>query len=709
MENKKLVKSFLIFIALAFTLYNVVFAQTSPWRVKADKILFNWETQYFEADGNVEFSGKDILVKATHIEGNVKEGIFKAEGDVLFKDKNGEFNAEFLEYFYKDEKAIIKSVKLTYPVPESKEKMYIKGTEVLWQKGNINLKKGNFTTCSYDNPHYYMSSSQIEYYPNDRVVFINVVFFLRFPYPYIYIPIFYVPYYVLPLTKEPSPFPQIGYNSELGIYFSYPFTYSLWGVPGIITFLISQNQGVKFTLNQKYEFPNLSGSVVSSYLYNYIYNTDEFRFSLSGIYKPFSNLSLNFNTSYLLYPYSQNYSLQASTQLTYTSDVLKTNVQSNWNKTALQDALNTSLNSSIKLSERTNIQANVRYSRIDYLTGTDREDIQGNIKFEFNDKDQNFSIYANQRWTNTSDFLLKKVPEIYYGRNLKFGDVPTKIEFLLGNYIEPSIPFAIKTWKFGYYLSLFPQFKLPFGNINANLGYKQEFYGTQDARYVIYANISSNYRISSILSGSINYNLQWLGNDIFTGDSGNSPFYFDYLSNIHNLSLSTNIGNPNLRLSLQESYNFLTKSISPLSISGYVRWGNVLSLNMRTSYIWTSQKFSSIFLQGLMQYPWLSFSFGSLYDVNTNTLQRLDYRMLLKITGDWHFAGNISLTGYYLPTTGNVLYSLTLDKDLHCFNAKLVYYFPSKSFQFSLSLKAFPTKGIEFIGRPEGFSLLPSF
>lgn len=709
MESKKLVKSFSIIVFLFVILFNVVFAQTTPWKVKADKILFHWETQDFEAIGNVEFSGRDILVKADHISGNIKEGFFKAEGNVYFKDKNGEFNADNLEYIYKDEKALIRNVKLTYPVPESKEKMYIKGTEVLWQRGNINLKSGNFTTCSYEYPHYYMSSSQIEYYPNDRIVFINLLFFLRFPYPYFYVPIFYVPYYVLPLTKEPSPFPQFGYNSELGVYLSYPFTYSLWGVPGILTFLISQNQGIKFTLNQRYQFPNLSGNIVSSYLYNYIYNTDEFRFNLTGVYKPLYNLSLSFNTSYLLYPYSQNYLLQSSAQLTYTTNVLRTNLQGSWNKTVSQDTYNTSLNSILKLSDKSNLQTNIRYNRIDYVSGTDREDLQGNVKFEFNDKDQSFSIYANQRWTNTTDFLLKRIPEIYYGRNLKFGDVPTKMEFLLGNYIEPSIPFAVKTWKFGYYLSLSPQIKLPFGNINANLGYKQEFYGTQDARYILYANISSNYRLSSTLSGSLAYNLQWLGTDIFTGDSGNSPFYFDYLSNIHNLSLSTNIGDPNLRLSFQESYNFLTNSISPLSISGFVRWGNILTLNMKTSYNWTTQKFSSIFLQGVMQYSWLSLSFGSLYDVNTNTLKRLDYKMLLKITGDWHFAGNLSLTGYYLPATGNVLYSLSLDKDLHCFNTKFIYYFTSKSFQFSLSLKAFPTKGIEFIGRPEGFSLLPSF
>ncbi|MFN3699852.1 MAG: LPS-assembly protein LptD, partial [Dictyoglomus sp.] len=330
MESKKVVRFVFIFVLIVVILFERVLADTY-WKIKGEKILFHWETQDFEAQGNVEFLGKDILVRANYIKGNIKEGIFKAEGEVLFKDKNGEFFAEILEYFYKEEKAVIKNVKLSYPAPESKERIYIEGTEVLWAKGNFSLKEGNFTTCSYEKPHYYISSSQLEYYPNDKMTFVNVLFFLKVPFSSFYIPFFYVPYYVLPLTKEPSPFPQFGYDSNLGFYLSYPFTYSLWGVPGILTLSLSQNQGVKFTLSQKYQFPNLSGSFTLSYLYNYIYNTDEFKFILSGYYKPSPALSLNFSTNYLLYPYSHNYSWISSAQLTYTSDVVKASLQTNWN------------------------------------------------------------------------------------------------------------------------------------------------------------------------------------------------------------------------------------------------------------------------------------------------------------------------------------------------------------------------------------------
>ncbi len=710
MESKKVVNfiTFLLFISLF--ILRVAFSQEASWKIKAGKIYFHWESQEFEAYENVEFLGRDISVKADYIKGNVKEGFFEAKGNIVFKDKNGEFNAEYMDYYYKDDRAIIKNVKLKYPVPESNEKMYIKGEEVKWEKGNVDLKKGSFTTCSYDIPHYYISSSQVEYFPNDRIVFINMVFFLRFPYPYFYIPIFYVPYYVLPLTKEPSPFPQFGYDSTLGLYFSYPLTYSLWGLPGVLTFLVSQNQGIQFTLNQKYQFPNLSGNINTYYLYNYLYNTDQFKFSLSGLYKPSSNLSFNFNTNYLLYPYSQNYSFQSSAQLSYTLKSFRSNVQANYNKTNSQDTFNTNINSSVRLSDKFSLSTNIKYNNtLNVVSRSGVEDLQGNVKFEFNDEGQNFYIYANQRWTNTNDYLLRRLPEVYYGRNFNLLGVPSKMEFLFGNYIEPSYPFTVKTWKMGYYLTFSPKISLSFMNVNANMGYKQEFYGTQDARYILYANLSSNYKISSIVSGGISYNFQWLGRDIITGDLGNSPFYFDYASNLNNLNLSLNLGTPDVRLSFQESCNFITRSLSPLSISGLIRSGNNFVLTARTSYNFNTQKLNPIFLQGTLNYPWLSIGFGSLYDVNLGVFQRVDYRVILKITGDWHYAGNISLTGYYLPSTGNTLYSLSIDKDLHCFNLKFIYYFPSQSFQFSLALKAFPTKGIEFIGRPEGFSLLPNF
>ncbi|HPU44016.1 MAG TPA: LPS-assembly protein LptD, partial [Dictyoglomaceae bacterium] len=130
----------------------------------------------------------------------------------------------------------------------------------------------------------------------------------------------------------------------------------------------------------------------------------------------------------------------------------------------------------------------------------------------------------------------------------------------------------------------------------------------------------------------------------------------------------------------------------------------------RTLYYWTNNSFSSLFVQGSLNYPsWFSLTFGTLYDINTNTFQRLDYRATVNITGDWHVKGNLALTGYYLPSTGFILYNLSLEKDLHCFNARISYNFYDQSLQFNIYLKAFPKEGIEFIGGPSGFTLLPSF
>ena len=102
MEGKKVVK-FLLFILLIFLFVSqIAFSQESSWKIKAEKISFNWESQEFEAEGKVEFLGKDIWLKADYIKGNVKEGFFEAKKNVTFKDKNGEFSAEYMVYYYKD-------------------------------------------------------------------------------------------------------------------------------------------------------------------------------------------------------------------------------------------------------------------------------------------------------------------------------------------------------------------------------------------------------------------------------------------------------------------------------------------------------------------------------------------------------------------------------------------------------------------------------
>jgi hypothetical protein len=707
MEDKKMVKRLVFIAIILFFILHVAFAET-PWKIKAEKISFNWETQFFEAEGNVEFSGKDILIRADRLEGSIREASFKAEGNVYFKDKEGEFFAENIEYFYREQKATIKNVKLRYNAPESKEKIYIKGENLDWKKGNVSLKKGNFTTCSYENPHYFLSASQIEYYPNDRIVFINVIFFLRFPYPAFYLPIFYVPYYVIPLTKEPSPFPQIGYDSTLGLYLTYPFTYNLLGLPGVLTFLISQNQGIKFSLSQKYSFPNLSGNIDAHYLYNYNLNTDELKFNITGKYA-LPPLSLNFNSLYLSYPYSGNYSLQNSVNVTYTSGILRTNILGTWNNNPNFDNKGVNINTTLDFNKNLKLQSNIRYNNLSYTLGSSQEDLQGNINLDYNDTIQRFYIYANERWTNTTDLLLKKIPEFYYSRKLSLLNIPSKLELLLGNYIEPGIPFTINTWKIGFSLTLSPNLSFSTGKISSNLGFRQEFYGTQDARYLLFGNVSYSYRLLSLISGSLNYNFQWLGKDIVTGDSGNTPFYFDYLTNINNISAQTTIGSPNINLSLQQGYNFINNTPTSLSISGILKIGNVATLSAKTSYLWNTQTFTSIFIQGSFQNPNFYFSFGGLYDLNANMIKRVDYRLGINITGDWHYAGKLSLLGYYLPTLGNTFYSLSLEKDLHCFNMKATYYFATQSFQFSIYLKAFPSKGLELTGRPEGFTLLPSF
>ncbi|MGB4644491.1 MAG: LPS-assembly protein LptD [Dictyoglomaceae bacterium] len=709
MENKKVVRIILSLIIIFTVITYTSWAEESLWKLTADKIIFNWETQDFTAEGNVNFSGEDIAVIADLLEGNLKEGMFKAEGNVTFKDKNGESSAEYLVYQYKGKKAIIKNVKLKYPVPESSEKIYISGDEVTWKSGDMQLEKGTFSTCEYEKPHYFLSTSQLEYSPNDKIIFINVIFYLKVPYTTFYIPVFYVPYYALPLTKEPSPFPQIGYDSSLGIYLTYPFSYSLFGMPGLFTFLVSQYQGAKFSLTQKYALPNISGNISSSYLYNYILNTDELRFSINGIYKILPNLSLSFNSQYAAQPYLSTYLLQNSGILTYTSEVLNVSLQGNQNKTKTQDTIIGNLNSSIKLGGNTYLRTNLRYNKVDTEI-QDREDLTGYVNLGASDNVQNFYIYANERWTNMADFSLKKLPEIYYSRNFSLFNIPIKADLTLGNYIEPTPPFETKTWKLSASISGSPKINLPIGSITSNLGFRQDLYGTQDARYAIFGNIGYSLRIANLLSGSISYNFNWLGTDIITGDEGNSPFYFDYSTNLSNLSLQTTIGTPNINISLQESYNGIYQTLTPLSISGIIKSGKELTISARTLYYWTNNSFSSLFVQGTLHYPsWFSLTFGTLYDINTNTFQRLDFRAAINITGDWHVKGNLALTGYYLPSTGFILYNLNLEKDLHCFNARISYNFYDQSIQFNVYLKAFPKEGIEFIGGPSGFTLLPSF
>lgn len=700
-----MVRVFIIFILLIFSIKNITFAQGSPWTLKAEKIEFFWETQTFNAQGKVEIKGKDIFISADKVEGNIKDGIIRAIGNIKFRDQRGEFTAHEIKYSFKNEFANLIQVFATYTTPEIKGNLYFSGEELEWRRDKMLIDNGKITTCEMENPHYYFSASKITYISDDMIILEGVS--LKFIFLPFSIPLFR---YVISLKKEPVPFPQIGFDRQ-SIFFSYPLSYSLFGQLGLISFLIKHNLSTHenyyiIDLSQNYTFRNIKGNIKFT-LSGYIENLEspDFLFSWNHDQRIRDLLTIN-NTLYLdLKTDSNLYTIQDILKLTFTYGLNKTFLQFFYKEDKNSKRFSSNLNLSQGIDKNNSFIFNLRYNDSTFLNRRTYE-IYEEGKLIHKGKNYTISIYGNYRISDPKNLQLLKIPEISFSGTYSLLNLPLKIDGILGYYDEPSS--YMKALKLGLGISVPYSLRISNFNLSSNLGYKQDFYETGDARYFIYGNFSLRFSPFSLLSLSTSYNFQFLGRDIISGDSGNTPFYFDYQGETNLLSGSLILGNPDFNITLSDSYNFLLNSLTPLNIKGKVDYKKIFVMEVTTSYNWNFQKFSSILLQSTINYPPFSLRLGALLNPYLdNPLQRLDYKLGFDIKGDWRIAGKITLWGTYPSTSFYPI--ISLDKDLHCFLGKFTWNPNNGNIQFEVSLKAIPTKKIGGEIGPSGFSLLPSF
>jgi LPS-assembly protein len=707
MESKKVVKFFIIILIFIFVLQNVILGETSPWTLKAEKIEFFWENQTFYAYGNVEIKGKEIWILADKVEGNIRDGWIKATGNVRFKEARGEFIAQEIKYFFKKDTASLIQVSANYTSPEIKGKLYLSGKELEWEKGNMLINNGKVSTCELENPHYYLSASKITYISDDKIILDGV--YLKFIFLPFSIPLFK---YVISLKKEPIPFPQLGFDGQY-IFLSYPISYSILGQLGLLSLLlkyniINQEKPYIIEISQNYSLQNIKGII---------------KLNLSGLIdfenQQYPNLILNWgheqkianflilNNSFVynLNPNENLYSFQNILRSTFTYGLNKSSLQLTYIQDNISKRFGSILNISQGIDKNNNLNLNIRYND---STISDRRtyEFYQDGKFIHKGKNYTLSIFENYRISTPQNLQLIKLPEITFNGTYSIFKIPLKLDGILGYYNEPSS--YTKSGKLSFGISIPYSFRTSNFNLNSTLGYKQDFYETGDQRYFLYGNISSGLKPFKFLSLSANYNFQFLGRDIITGDLGNTPFYFDYQGENNMLSCSMIIGDPNINITFSDSYNFLLNSLSPLNIRGKLDYKKIIVIEGNTSYNWKEEKFSPILIQGVLNYSFLSLSIGALlYPYLVNPLQRLDYKLSFNIEGDWHFAGKLTLLGTY--PSNNPYPFITLDKDLHCFIGKFSWNPNDGNIQFEISLKAIPTKKIGGAIGPSGFTLLPSF
>ena len=212
-------------------------------KIQANQIIINWETNIIEAR-----CGKDSLDNLI--------------GCPIFTENNETFNAKLIKYNLKTKKSFIKNI-------STKEgEGYILGKTVKkTNKDVFFLRKGDYTTCNLDKPHYSIRSNKIKVIPGEKIITGPAYLtFFNIPTPLI------LPFGYFPSSNKQSSgvlIPSYGESENLGFFL--------------------KNGGYYFTISEKFDL-QLRGDVYSKGSWSL-----KSLFRYKNRYKYSGNVNLNYS------------------------------------------------------------------------------------------------------------------------------------------------------------------------------------------------------------------------------------------------------------------------------------------------------------------------------------------------------------------------------------------------------------------------------
>lgn len=199
-----------------------------PYSLTAEgEIVYDNHQGLISAEGGVVLESTDFRVESDDITVDLNEKIATATGDIIkIISGNQILFGDKLVYNYASKKGCV------YQADTKVEDLNLAGDEIrfmLQETGDVMvvIDKAYLTTCIFDTPHYHVTASSIELYPDNRIILKNLKFYLG------KVPVYYFPYYVIeynPQTgeyKNVTPFPNLGYNSKYGLLVQLYYPYEI--------------------------------------------------------------------------------------------------------------------------------------------------------------------------------------------------------------------------------------------------------------------------------------------------------------------------------------------------------------------------------------------------------------------------------------------------------------------------------------------------
>ena len=373
---KKLILIIQMFISLIYSQNNNDLIYSAK-----DSIVFDLDNNKVYLYNNAEVEYEDIKLNSFFISIDFEKNILFSKGvndslgnyikKPLLKESSKTYYADTITYNYKTKKAKIKKL-LT-----EEEGGYLHGKDIKKENSkNYFLKHGNYTTCSNENPHFYINAKKLKLISGEKIITGPAKLVINdLPTP------LFIPFGIFPIHKKRSSgiiLPTYGQSTQLG--------YNL------------QNLGYHFSLS---EYFNLS-------LTGDIYSRGSWKLNLLSAYKKKykydGNIKINFSKTGVGERELSNYNLTKDFKIS-------------WKHKQDQKAHpNNQFSALVNLATSSYLRNN-SYDT-DYLKNT----LSSNISFQrrFNNKPYNLSISLRHNQNTLNKQINITLPELSFTVNRLF-------------------------------------------------------------------------------------------------------------------------------------------------------------------------------------------------------------------------------------------------------------------------------------------------
>ncbi|MCK9430094.1 MAG: hypothetical protein M0R17_08830, partial [Candidatus Omnitrophica bacterium] len=202
-------------------------SKESPIIINGDNVEYSADNKEVIATGNIEviYKGSKLTCSKMRVNMQSKEGV--AEGNARLEDANGVITGEKIIYNFTNKTGVIYNADFRANPYFGKAKKVEKVSD-----SEFVAKRGYFTTCNMDHPHFRMASKRISMSPGDKVRSRQTILYLGT------VPVIYLPQFNYSM-KEPIMHVQVepGKRKDWGPYLLSAWRYNLTEKANALIFL----------------------------------------------------------------------------------------------------------------------------------------------------------------------------------------------------------------------------------------------------------------------------------------------------------------------------------------------------------------------------------------------------------------------------------------------------------------------------------------